>query len=122
MAIPATGDVVADFTGIDVLTDKAAVVLHDRPLVAATTWLTDVVRTALETRRELHIVTPPGTRLALPTRTVLERMPSRWVVRDPERSVSPFSGSGLVRVGEEALAGEAAVGDVHVWGVGGQAE
>ena len=40
----------------------------------------------------------------------------------PQRSLSPFlvvTSSGL---GEEALAGEAAVGDVHVWVVGGQAE
>ncbi|WP_171117954.1 MULTISPECIES: DUF6177 family protein [unclassified Streptomyces] len=82
VTVPAGGDAAAAPAGVDVLTEKAAVVLQDRPLVAATTWLTDVVRTTLQTGRELHIVTPPGTRLTLPARTVLERIPARWVMRD----------------------------------------
>lgn len=83
-AATAAAKATADSTGIDALTDKAAIVLHDRPLVAATTWLTDVVRTTIGTGRELNIITPPGTRLTLPTRTVLERLPARWVVHDPD--------------------------------------
>ncbi|MBC9717983.1 hypothetical protein H9Y04_36170 [Streptomyces sp. TRM66268-LWL] len=66
----------------DIITEKAIVVIQDRPVVAATTWLTDIIRTAVEVERELQIVTPPGTRLTLPTRTLLDRMPTRWVVRD----------------------------------------
>ncbi|HEY9367223.1 hypothetical protein [Streptomyces sp.] len=40
----------------------------------------------------------------------------------PQRSLSPFLVVTSPGLGEEALAGEAAVGDVHVWVVGGQAE
>ncbi|MCX5341816.1 DUF6177 family protein [Streptomyces atratus] len=86
-------DVVADLAdaatdaapmGVDILTDKAAVVIQGRPVVAATTWLTDVVSNTVRTGRELHLVTPPGTRLTFPARTLLDGLPSRWVVRDPE--------------------------------------
>ncbi|MFF2329173.1 MULTISPECIES: DUF6177 family protein [unclassified Streptomyces] len=85
-------DVVADLAdatttaapmGVDILTDKAAVVIQGRPVIAATTWLTDVVRNAARTGRELQILTPPGTRLTFPARTLLDGLPSRWVVRDP---------------------------------------
>ncbi|MGW2085599.1 DUF6177 family protein [Streptomyces sp. NPDC001880] len=86
-------DVVADLAdaaadtvplGVDLLTDKAAVVIQGRPVIAATTWLTDVVRNAARTGRELQIVTPPSTRLTFPARTLLDGLPSRWVVSDPE--------------------------------------
>ncbi|MFF4079275.1 DUF6177 family protein [Streptomyces sp. NPDC001777] len=70
--------------GVDLLTDEAAVVVQGRPVIAATTWLTDVVRNAARTGRELQIVTPPGTRLTFPARTLLDGLPSRWVVHDPE--------------------------------------
>ncbi|MER6548312.1 DUF6177 family protein [Streptomyces sp. NPDC001250] len=80
---PASGTATADSSGVDVFTDKAAVVIQDRPLVAATTWLTDVVRTTLQTGRELHVITPPGSRLTLPARTMLDGMPARWVIHDP---------------------------------------
>ncbi|WP_308439622.1 DUF6177 family protein [Streptomyces spinoverrucosus] len=40
-------------------------------------------RTPLQTGRELHIVTPTRhPALTLPARTVLERIPARWVMRD----------------------------------------
>ncbi|MFC7303508.1 DUF6177 family protein [Streptomyces monticola] len=67
---------------VDVLTTQAAVVINDRPLVAMTTWLSDVVRKAADAERALQIVTPPGTRLTLPTRVALGGHPNRWVVRD----------------------------------------
>ncbi|KOU60387.1 hypothetical protein ADK57_30965 [Streptomyces sp. MMG1533] len=71
--------------GVDILTDRAVVVIQDRPVVAATASLTEIMRTAAEAERELQIVTPPATRLTLPTRTLLGRLRSRWVVRDSER-------------------------------------
>ncbi|MFJ7902308.1 DUF6177 family protein [Streptomyces sp. NPDC096198] len=90
VTVPITGEVTvppADvdvLTDADVLTDKSVIVIYDRPVVAATTWLTEAVRTVAQDRRELYLVTSPNTRLSLPTRTVLERMPARWVVRHPE--------------------------------------
>lgn len=67
---------------VDMLTDKAAVVLQDRPVIPMTSWLSEALRAALESDRSLQIVTPPHCRLSLPTRLLLESTPSRWVVQD----------------------------------------
>ncbi|WP_164492982.1 DUF6177 family protein [Streptomyces alfalfae] len=70
---------------VDILTDKAAVVIQDRrPVVAMNTWLADALRTAAAGDRALQIVTPPGTGLTLPTRGALHGRPNRWVVQDPD--------------------------------------
>lgn len=67
---------------VDMLTDKAAVVLQDRPVIPMTSWLTEALRATVESDRSLQIVTPAHCRLSLPTRTLLESTPSRWVVQD----------------------------------------
>ncbi|MEU5344717.1 DUF6177 family protein [Streptomyces sp. NPDC020766] len=69
---------------VDVLTDKTAVVIQDRPVIAMSNWLSDALRTATADDRALHIVTPPHARLTLPTRTALHGHPNRWVVQDPD--------------------------------------
>ncbi|MEW1925612.1 DUF6177 family protein [Streptomyces sp. NPDC088360] len=69
---------------VDVLTDKAAVVIQDRPVVAMTNWLADALRTAADSDRALQIVTPPHTSLTLPTRNAVQGQPNRWVVQDPD--------------------------------------
>ncbi|WEH18526.1 DUF6177 family protein [Streptomyces sp. VNUA24] len=68
---------------VDVLTDRAAVVFQDRPVVAATTWLTDLAQTTAGSGRELQIVTTASARLTLPVQSLLISLPVRWVVRDP---------------------------------------
>ncbi|NGO07567.1 hypothetical protein G5C60_07855, partial [Streptomyces sp. HC44] len=80
-ALPAPGDAQP---AVDVLTESTAVVLTDRPVVALTSWLSDVLRATAESGRALQIVTPPDVRLSLPTRTSVTRVPNRWVVQDPE--------------------------------------
>ncbi|MGF1432021.1 DUF6177 family protein [Kitasatospora sp. LaBMicrA B282] len=72
---------------VDVLTERAAVVLQDRPVVPAASWLTDALRAAAESGRSLQVVTPGHCRLSLPTRSLLQATPlhetaSRWVVKD----------------------------------------
>ncbi|MEU2512839.1 DUF6177 family protein [Streptomyces syringium] len=67
---------------VDMLTDEAAVVLQDRPVVPMTSWLSEALRATVESDRSLQIVTPPHCRLSLPTRTLLQSTPSRWVVQD----------------------------------------
>ncbi|MCK8680969.1 DUF6177 family protein [Streptomyces lichenis] len=79
----ATGPAAAP-PGIDVLTEHAVVIMQDRPVVAATSWLIEAMRTAFGTGRELNIVTPIGVRLTFPMRELLRRTPSRWVVRSPD--------------------------------------
>ncbi|QFQ99282.1 hypothetical protein F9278_27580 [Streptomyces phaeolivaceus] len=80
-------DVVApsapDVPSVDVLTESTAVVISDRPILAFTIWLSDVLRTASATNRALHLVTPPHARLTLPLRMALRGAPNRWVVQDP---------------------------------------
>lgn len=67
---------------VDVLTDRVAVVIQDRPVIPMTAWLSDALRACLAGDRGLQIVTPAHARLSLPTRTLLSGLPSRWVVRD----------------------------------------
>ncbi|MEU7584304.1 DUF6177 family protein [Streptomyces sp. NPDC041068] len=69
---------------VDVLTDSTAVVLHDRPVLALTTWLSDIFRTTAQSGLSLQIVTPPHVRLSAPARATLARIPNRWVVQDPD--------------------------------------
>ncbi|MFF4053762.1 DUF6177 family protein [Streptomyces chartreusis] len=58
-----------------------------------TSRLSDALRTTTATDHALQIVTPPTTRLTLPTRTAL---PNRWVVQDPERGYyDDLSGAAL---------------------------
>ncbi|WP_095757393.1 DUF6177 family protein [Streptomyces xinghaiensis] len=75
---------VAAQPAVDVLTDKAAVVLQDRPVIAMTAWLSDARRATVASDRGLQIVTPHTSRLSFATRSVLFGPPSRWVVQDGE--------------------------------------
>jgi hypothetical protein len=67
---------------VDVLTDKVAVVIQDRPVIAMTAWLSDAFRAAAESELGLQIVTPSGTRLSSAVRANMPGWPSRWVVQD----------------------------------------
>ncbi|MFD0167771.1 DUF6177 family protein [Streptomyces decoyicus] len=67
---------------VDVLTDKVAVVIQDRPVVAMTAWLSDALRTAADAELGLQVVTPAGTTLSPAVRDSLSNWPSRWVVQD----------------------------------------
>ncbi|MEV8021836.1 DUF6177 family protein [Streptomyces sp. NPDC086554] len=69
---------------VDVLTDKAAVVIQDRPVVAMSSWLADALRTAADGDLALQIVTPSHVSLTLPTRNALRGHPNRWVVQDAD--------------------------------------
>ncbi|GAA4671963.1 hypothetical protein GCM10023347_27480 [Streptomyces chumphonensis] len=92
--VPDAGTPVRDVTAatpaaaqpaVDVLTDEAAVVIQDRPVIAMTAWLSETLRATTDSERALQLVTPPTARLSLPTRSVLSGLPNRWVVQDPGR-------------------------------------
>src|SRR5690606_29244416 len=70
---------------VDVLTDTTSVVLADRPVLALTTWLSEVLRGTAESGRALQIVTPPHVRVSAPARATLLQVPNRWVVQEPEQ-------------------------------------
>ncbi|MFD4997801.1 DUF6177 family protein [Streptomyces buecherae] len=67
---------------VDVLSDRAAVVIQDRPLVAMTSWLAEALRAAADSDRGFQLVTPASARLTLATRAALAGAPNRWVVGD----------------------------------------
>ncbi|MFI8994636.1 DUF6177 family protein [Streptomyces sp. NPDC053542] len=67
---------------VDVLTDKAAVIIQDRPVIAMTAWLSDAFRAAANAELGLQIVTGPGATLSPAVRNSLPGWPSRWVVQD----------------------------------------
>lgn len=69
---------------IDVLTEKVAVVIQDRPVVAMTAWLSDAFRAAAGARLGLQIVSPAGTTLSPAVRDSLGGWPSRWIVQDEQ--------------------------------------
>jgi hypothetical protein len=80
---PATAaGVVAAHPAVDVLTDRVAVVLQERPVVPLTAWLADAARTCAGAGRGLQVVTPPSARLTTPLRFALDGPDTRWVVRD----------------------------------------
>ncbi|WP_156721789.1 DUF6177 family protein [Streptomyces apocyni] len=70
---------------VDVLTERAAVVIQDRPVVAMTAWLSDALSATAAAGIGLQIVSPPGARLTQAVRDALGGWPSRWVVRDARR-------------------------------------
>ncbi|MEV4962707.1 DUF6177 family protein [[Kitasatospora] papulosa] len=67
---------------VDVLTEKVAVVIQDRPVVALTAWLSDAYRAATEAGLGLQVVAPSGTTLSPAARHLLGTWPSRWIVQD----------------------------------------
>ncbi|WP_405716704.1 MULTISPECIES: DUF6177 family protein [unclassified Streptomyces] len=67
---------------VDALTDKVAVIIQDRPVVAMTAWLSDAFRAAANAELGLQIVTSPGATLSPAVRNSLSGWPSRWVVQD----------------------------------------
>ncbi|MBA0053986.1 hypothetical protein E0L36_24985 [Streptomyces sp. AJS327] len=67
--------------GVDLRTDRTAVVFQDRDPVPATAWLADALRGAAESGRTLALVTPPGSRITPATRALLAPPAARWVVR-----------------------------------------
>ncbi|MGW2270569.1 DUF6177 family protein [Streptomyces yangpuensis] len=87
---------------VDVLTDKVAVVITDRPVVAMTAWLADAFRAAAASERGLQIVSPAGSTLTPAVRDALPGSPSRWVVRD-ERDGYYDGRSGAVLRWQEGM-------------------
>ncbi|WP_030267362.1 DUF6177 family protein [Streptomyces violens] len=67
---------------VDVLTDAAAVVFQDRPVLGLSSWLGNALLSAAAEGREVQVVTPPQTLLTLPARLALAEAQGRWVVRE----------------------------------------
>jgi hypothetical protein len=67
--------------GVDLITEKVAVVMQDRPVIGMSAWLSDAVASAKSAGREVQLVTPKSSRITWPVRSTLFANPhSRWVV------------------------------------------
>jgi Family of unknown function (DUF6177) len=67
--------------GVDLITDKVAVVMQDRPVIGMSAWLTDALTSAKMASRDVQLVTPMSSRLTWPVRSTLFRGTySKWVV------------------------------------------
>ncbi|WP_407549096.1 DUF6177 family protein [Streptomyces sp. Pv4-95] len=100
----------AEQPAVDVLTDKVAVVIQDRPVVAMTAWLSHALRVAANAELGLQIVTPSGIMLSPAVRDSLSSWPSRWVVRD-ERDGYYDGLSGAVLRWQEGMFAPVAAAD-----------
>ncbi|GIF50100.1 hypothetical protein DFJ67_3147 [Asanoa ferruginea] len=68
----------------DTVTDRACVVLQDRPVLGLHRGLVDLLLAAERDGRAVRVVTPPTTRLTMPLHAVLAGGAGSWVVRYPE--------------------------------------
>ncbi|NIK59400.1 DUF6177 family protein [Kribbella shirazensis] len=67
--------------GVDLITEKVAVVMQDRPVVGMSAWLSDAVASAKAAGRAVQLVTPRSSRITWPVRSALFRTAfARWVV------------------------------------------
>lgn len=80
---------------VGALTDEAAVVVEDRPVVAASTWLVDALATHARQGRALQLVTPPGSRITASLADLLTAPLARWAVADNGGFRDGFSGRPL---------------------------
>ncbi|MBW8485297.1 DUF6177 family protein [Actinomadura parmotrematis] len=89
---------------VDALTDRAMVVLQDRPVVAMSPWLAGAARECAGTGRVLEIVTPAASRLSPALRAAAGGTPGapgspdagvHWVVRDGDGYYEGLTGRPL---------------------------
>lgn len=67
--------------GVDLITDKVAVVMQDRPVIGMSAWLSDALTSARMAARDVQLVTPKSTKLTWPVRsTLFKGLYSKWVV------------------------------------------
>ncbi|MET7280903.1 DUF6177 family protein [Kribbella sp. NPDC005582] len=67
--------------GVDLITDKVAVVMQDRPVVGMSAWLSDALASAKQEGRDVQLVTPKTSRITWPVRSMLlNGLYSKWVV------------------------------------------
>jgi hypothetical protein len=92
--------------GVDLITEKVAVVMQDRPVVGMSAWLSDVLTSAKMENRDVQLITSTDTKLTWPVRSMMfAGLYSRWVVtaKDGE-SFDGLSGSRLKWDGEMFVA------------------
>ncbi|GAA1440443.1 DUF6177 family protein [Nocardiopsis tropica] len=77
------------------LTEEAAVVVEDRPVVPFSTWLADALGAHARQGRSLQLVTPASSRLTEAVATLLTAPLARWAVANSDGFRDGFSGRPL---------------------------
>ncbi|WP_231329653.1 DUF6177 family protein [Actinomadura graeca] len=80
---------------VDAMTDRAMVVLQDRPVVPLSAWLARAVADCVGSGRTLQLVTPLDSRLSLPLRTTAAGTGVLWVVRNGDGYYEGLTGRPL---------------------------
>ncbi|TDQ52276.1 DUF6177 family protein [Actinorugispora endophytica] len=90
---------------IDIVTEKTAVAVQDRPVVPLASWLTDAVSACGRSGRGFQVLSSAESRLTFALRTVLNSVKARWVVEEPDGGghYDGFSGIPLVWSGNAAF-------------------
>ncbi|APC37996.1 hypothetical protein A9R04_26455 [Nocardiopsis dassonvillei] len=93
-----------DHPAVTARTDRAVVVVQDRPLVPMSPWLVDTVAAHGREGLRLQVVTPSTSRLTHALHSVLADPTARWVVQAPDGAYyDGFSGVPLVWDEREAF-------------------
>ncbi|MFG1625947.1 DUF6177 family protein [Kribbella sp. NPDC049227] len=92
--------------GVDLITDKVAVVMQDRPVIGMSAWLSDALTSAKAAGRDVQLITPKTSSLTWPVRsTLFGGLNAKWVVTADDGEY--FDGLNGVRLkwnGEQFLA------------------
>lgn len=82
--------------GVDLVTDEAAVMMQERPVIGLSAWLIDAAAATQAEGRQLQLVTPPDVRLSFAARSRLfSGRNARWVVRDADEAYDGLTGIRL---------------------------
>lgn len=93
-----------DHPAVTVRTDKAVLVVQDRPLVPMSPWLVDAVATHGREGLRLQVLTPSTSRITHALRSLLTTPTARWVVQAPDGAYyDGFSGVPLLWDEHEAF-------------------
>ncbi|WP_159941636.1 MULTISPECIES: DUF6177 family protein [unclassified Nocardiopsis] len=117
-----------DHPAVSALTEKAFVVVQDRPLVPLSGWLVDAMAAYGRDGRPMQLVTPSASRLTHALRSLLGKPGARWVVRGGDGGhYDGFSGVPLVwdpeaafTVDRDASAGDGPHADFRWSGADGE--
>ncbi|TDD58552.1 hypothetical protein E1263_18735 [Kribbella antibiotica] len=83
--------------GVDLVTEKVAVVMQDRPVIGMSAWLSDALTSAKMAGRDLQLVTPKTSALTFAVRSsIFKGAYSKWVVTDDDGEY--FDGLNGVRL------------------------
>lgn len=99
----ATADRIRAHPAADLITDRTAIVVSERPVTGLSSWLTDLISRTSGTGLRPVLVTLPTARVTLPLRMVITAGLLRWVARTPAGGYYDAIGGDPVRFDGQAF-------------------